>query len=355
MVVQSLSSFILKAFDTFIRDHRVVVFYLTMLVGAGGNAGSQSAILVVRGLATGGVRLGDAGRVLAQQVLAGLVLGGSLMFFSFFRVLIFHNSVRECIAIACSMFLIVFTSVVVGTLLPLLLKRLRIDPAHAGAAIQVAMDIMGVALTCGVCWAVLHRFAPPHADGIADVIQIKAMPGRQAVGGGIIKAPPLPPPAAAAVVVGLPAATLSYSYRRSDDGNRQPYPYAIYDAAPTPAAAASSADPARTQGMRPVQAQLARLRRRQYASAARGDAPAGRRAKAAAVGAAGVGSGFVGGGVNGALGSAFVGGGVKGVLDTGEQLGSRDTLPPQFENEEAARRRRETQRYTRPVAAVDIG
>jgi Mg/Co/Ni transporter MgtE len=52
LVLQSTSSFVLEANEGLIRDHLVITLFLTMLVGAGGNAGNQSAIQVIRGLAT---------------------------------------------------------------------------------------------------------------------------------------------------------------------------------------------------------------------------------------------------------------------------------------------------------------
>ena len=53
---QSVSSFILSSYSELLQQHTVVVMFLTMLVGAGGNAGNQSAVLVIRGLATGEIR-----------------------------------------------------------------------------------------------------------------------------------------------------------------------------------------------------------------------------------------------------------------------------------------------------------
>jgi|AntRauMFilla1563_2_1112583.scaffolds.fasta_scaffold88467_1 hypothetical protein len=52
LVLQSASSFVIEANQQLIKDHLVITLFMTMLVGAGGNAGNQSAILVIRGLAT---------------------------------------------------------------------------------------------------------------------------------------------------------------------------------------------------------------------------------------------------------------------------------------------------------------
>jgi Mg/Co/Ni transporter MgtE len=53
LVLQSSSSFVLDRYEGLLREHIFVTLFLTMLVGAGGNAGNQSAIKVIRGLATG--------------------------------------------------------------------------------------------------------------------------------------------------------------------------------------------------------------------------------------------------------------------------------------------------------------
>ena len=50
LVLQSMSSFVLDSYQELLRNHLVVTLFLTMLVGAGGNAGNQSAIKVIRGL-----------------------------------------------------------------------------------------------------------------------------------------------------------------------------------------------------------------------------------------------------------------------------------------------------------------
>ena len=57
----------------------------------------------------------------------------------------------DALAISTSLLAIVFTSVIIGALLPLLLQRCHCDPAHAGATIQVIMDLAGVCITCTVC------------------------------------------------------------------------------------------------------------------------------------------------------------------------------------------------------------
>lgn len=160
LVLQSTSSFVLDHYQTLLREHVVVTLFLTMLVGAGGNAGNQSAIKVIRGLATGRFTADTACalRVIGEQATVGLLLGTALSMGGFARVMLTAGTtVRDAAAISMSLFLIVMTSVLLGSALPFGFARTGVDPAHAGTSIQVAMDIVGVAVTCVTCSVVLGQ------------------------------------------------------------------------------------------------------------------------------------------------------------------------------------------------------
>lgn len=159
LVLQSSSSFVLDKYQDLIREHLVVTLFLTMLVGAGGNAGNQSAIKVIRGMATGSITpsLDSLQQVLRQQVMVAFILGTSLSAAGWVRVYVTNGSVINSLAIAFSLFLIVCTSVIVGTLLPFGLARAGQDPANAGTSIQVLMDVLGVLITCVSCNFILDN------------------------------------------------------------------------------------------------------------------------------------------------------------------------------------------------------
>ena len=136
----------------------MVTLFLTMLVGAGGNAGNQSAILIIRGLATGefDATLPDLGRALRGQTAVALILATASALGGFVRVLVTSGTTTsDAAAISAALFAIVMSSVVIGTTLPFGLARIGADPAHAGTSIQVVMDVLGVAVTCVVCHFVL--------------------------------------------------------------------------------------------------------------------------------------------------------------------------------------------------------
>eukprot|EP00903_Cladosiphon_okamuranus_P011143 g10517.t1 len=160
LVLQSTSSFVLDKYQDLLRQHVVVTLFLTMLVGAGGNAGNQSAIKVIRGLATGRFTADApcALRVVGEQAVVGLLLGTTLAAGGFVRVWVTEGTtLRDASAVSISLFLIVMVSVLLGSGLPFGFARAGVDPAHAGTTIQVAMDIVGVAVTCVTCSFVLTQ------------------------------------------------------------------------------------------------------------------------------------------------------------------------------------------------------
>ncbi|GBF90066.1 magnesium transporter [Raphidocelis subcapitata] len=161
MAAQSLSSIILDRYSDLLREHLVITLFLTMLVGAGGNAGNQSSIKVIRGLATGALDTSDAciRATLAEQAAVGVLLGGALSAAGFARVFLTNGSLANSSAIGLSVLGIVSSSCLLGSGLPFMLARAGVDPANAGTSIQVVMDVLGVAITCATCDLVLGQLA----------------------------------------------------------------------------------------------------------------------------------------------------------------------------------------------------
>ena len=123
-----------------------VVYFLTMLVGAGGNAGNQASVRVIRGLALGTLNSETQGQFLTRELRMAAALSAILSVTGFARAAVFRTPFAETVAITSALGLIVFTSVCLGAVLPLLLRRLGVDPAHSSTTIQVVMDILGVLL-----------------------------------------------------------------------------------------------------------------------------------------------------------------------------------------------------------------
>jgi len=147
LVLQSMSSFILGRNEKLLQKHSVIVRFLTMLVGAGGNAGNQASVRVIRGLAVGTIDDSNQKRFLKREFTMGAALSLVLGTAGCIRAAIFLTPLLETVAITASLFMIVIISIVLGAMMPLGLKMIGIDPAHSSTTIQVVMDILGVSIT----------------------------------------------------------------------------------------------------------------------------------------------------------------------------------------------------------------
>ena len=160
LIFQSCSSYILANNETLLTNHPSIIYFLTMLVGAGGNAGNQSAVRVIRGIALGDIHDRNYKKFLVREVGMALALSTLMGIAGFIRAtLSSQTSAAECIAITLSLVLIVFVSVIFGAILPIILNLLDIDPANSSTSIQVLMDILGVLLTCLVSTLLLDTAA----------------------------------------------------------------------------------------------------------------------------------------------------------------------------------------------------
>jgi magnesium transporter len=123
--------------------------FIPIIIGMGGNIGTQSSTIIVRGLATGRVDIGSDLKLILKEVSVGIILGilyGILL--GFLTLFVFKDAPSNLglvvgISICASM--IIATSI--GTIVPLLLRRLDIDPAIAtGPFVTTTIDILGVTL-----------------------------------------------------------------------------------------------------------------------------------------------------------------------------------------------------------------
>jgi magnesium transporter len=132
-----------------------LLFFLPLLIASGGNAGSQSATLMVRALAVGDVQLTDWGRIVGREVLVAGLLGAT-MALAISSIGLLRTGVDITIVVALSMILIVIIGSIIGMALPLLLTRLNLDPATASAPLVTSIcDVVGVLIYFGIATAVL--------------------------------------------------------------------------------------------------------------------------------------------------------------------------------------------------------
>jgi magnesium transporter len=145
----------IAAFEETIAAHIALVFFLPLLVDSGGNAGAQSATLMVRALATGDVVMRDWLRLLGRE--CGVALGlGVTMSVAVAGLGLLRGGEAIAIVVASSMMIIVLIGSLVGMSLPFLLSRMRLDPATAsGPLITSIADAAGVLVYFGIATLVL--------------------------------------------------------------------------------------------------------------------------------------------------------------------------------------------------------
>lgn len=181
MMLQSASAMVLGRYETLLKEHVIVMLFLTMLVGAGGNVGNQSVIKVIELLISGKLHMtrSECLAILWQQAAVGATLALILGVGGFARASVTQLCLRPpgedrklalygCIAVATALVVIVLISAILGTVIPLALAVAGLDVAHAGPSIQVIMDIGGVIVTCMIARLILgqtrsqRRMLPSH-------------------------------------------------------------------------------------------------------------------------------------------------------------------------------------------------
>jgi magnesium transporter len=133
----------IAAFEGTIEAVVALVFFLPLLIDSGGNAGSQSATMMVRALATGDVHMADWLRLLGKELGVALFLG--LTMAVGVAAIAYFRAPEVLVVVPATMVLIVLWGSVIGMSLPFLLTRLKLDPATASAPLITSLaDISGV-------------------------------------------------------------------------------------------------------------------------------------------------------------------------------------------------------------------
>jgi len=137
-----------------------LAFFIPLVTGTCGNAGTQSATMVVRALALGEISPGDFGRVFKRELLMGLALGGALGLMAYFRVFLQDSSSLLAYIVAFSLVATLLTANLTGALMPLLLKKLKLDPAlTAGPFIATIIDAVGITIYFQIAIVLLKSYS----------------------------------------------------------------------------------------------------------------------------------------------------------------------------------------------------
>jgi magnesium transporter len=148
----------LRYYDPVMEAVKGALLYVPLLISAGGNSGSQSSTLVIRGLALGEVKLSDWWRILIREAAMGLFLGAMIALIAMGRVLMYPDqTMKFAITVALTVLAIILAGCTVGAMLPIILKRLGIDPATSSTPfIASLVDTLGVVIYAHVAMLVMN-------------------------------------------------------------------------------------------------------------------------------------------------------------------------------------------------------
>lgn len=158
LIMDFVTGSIIQSFEELIARYVVLVSFLPVLVDTAGNAGSQSATLVIRALALGTVKLRDWAFLLAREMLVagvlGLIMGLGISVMGFVR----SGSAIIASAVVLSMILNVIVGSAIGILLPFLFTRFKKDPATASTPLITTLaDILGTGIFLGMAQLILGK------------------------------------------------------------------------------------------------------------------------------------------------------------------------------------------------------
>jgi magnesium transporter len=142
-------------FEDAIARAVVLALFVPLIISSGGNAGSQAATLVIRAMALGEVRLRDWWRIMRREILAGAGLGLILAAIGLVRIVAWGamfgtygpHYLLVAQAVAASLLGVVLWGAIAGSMLPLVLSRLGLDPASASAPfVATLVDVSGLVI-----------------------------------------------------------------------------------------------------------------------------------------------------------------------------------------------------------------
>ena len=144
-------------FEELIASVVALVFFLPLLIDSGGNAGSQSATLVIRSMALGEISLKDYLRIAWREIVVSLALGLT-MSLAVFLLALWRSGLNIAIVVGTAMTFVVVLGSLIGMSLPFALRTMGFDPAAASAPLVTSIaDILGVLIYFGLA-SVLLRY-----------------------------------------------------------------------------------------------------------------------------------------------------------------------------------------------------
>jgi len=153
-------------FENEIASAIVLALFIPLIISSGGNSGSQAASLIIRSLALHELKLANWWYVMKKEIFSGFMLGSVLGIFGFTRIMVWQQAnfydygehwIAVGLTIAFSLLLIVMWGILSGSMIPFVLKKIRLDPATASAPfVATLVDVTGIVIYFSVAMIFLN-------------------------------------------------------------------------------------------------------------------------------------------------------------------------------------------------------
>jgi magnesium transporter len=157
-LAETLTGTVLRYFENELARVVALSFFIPLLIGTGGNTGAQTVSTLIRGLALGEIQMRDIWRVVLRELFSGLLLGILLGAVAFGRALLWGSAPPLAAVVGLSILVICTWANTIGSLIPLIAHRLKIDPAVVSAPlITTLVDATGLAIYMLIARALLTQ------------------------------------------------------------------------------------------------------------------------------------------------------------------------------------------------------
>jgi magnesium transporter len=158
MLSATLTGFVISRYENAFEKIAILVTFMPMIMGTAGNSGSQSSTLIIRGMAVDEIHLRDFFKVFWKEFRVALICGAVLGFVNGLRIYFFEReSVPVAFTVGLSIIGVVILAKIVGSMLPMLAKKVRLDPAiMATPMISTILDTCSLLIYFSLAVLILH-------------------------------------------------------------------------------------------------------------------------------------------------------------------------------------------------------
>ena len=157
MISAMVTGAIIENFETAISSLPLLVAFIPMIMGTGGNCGSQSSTLIIRGLAMDEICTKDLLKAMWKEFRVALLVGLTLGIVNTARIVIQYQDIKIAVVVSVTLMFTVIIAKLLGCMLPIAAKKLKLDPAiMASPLLTTIVDTVSVLLFFTISTAVFH-------------------------------------------------------------------------------------------------------------------------------------------------------------------------------------------------------